>query len=97
MLKGAHDGLGGTLKREASKYSLPQPYDHQIQWTFLNSVREIVLESKLSLYLKNLWIVKRTEFSEGSRNRKPLKEPEGTIALKANQTDSLRSENSQQV
>ena len=37
------------------------------------------------------------EFSEGSRNRKPLKEPEGTIALKANQTDSLRSENSQQV
>ena len=27
---GAYDGIGGTLKREASKYSLSQPYENQI-------------------------------------------------------------------
>ena len=27
---GTYDGIGGTLKREASKYSLSQPYENQI-------------------------------------------------------------------
>ena len=30
MYGGAYDGLGGTLKREAAKYSLSQVYDKQI-------------------------------------------------------------------